>query len=352
MTTNGKPIRWGIAGTGTMAGEFVRGLAHAPGAVVAAVGSRDAERARAFAQRHDVARASASYDALFADRDVDVVYVATVNTTHRDLCLRALDAGKPVVCEKPFACTAAEAREVVARARERRLFCMEGMWTRFLPAVQRARELVAGGAIGDVHAFSAHLGWPHAVDARSRLFDPQQGGGALLDLGVYTISLAQLLLGPVARVQSSVRRTASGVDGTVAITLAHAGGALSSLSASLVAAATNTGVVMGSAGTLRLHAPLVRPEAFTIERAAAAGGGGRGASFVRTAARALRPLLARLRGNGPRRVSSPALGNGYAHEAIEAMRCLRAGLLESPVMPLDETVAILDVMDRVRAGGG
>lgn len=320
-------IRWGIAGTGYMASRFAAELAHVPDAAIAAVGSRDAGRAAALAQRCGASRAHGSYAALFADPEVDIVYVATPNTTHGELCLQALAAGRAVLCEKPFTCTAAEAREVAARARAQRLFCMEGLWTRFLPTVQEAARLCAAGAIGEVESFVSHLGWPHAVDPGARLFDAAQGGGALMDLGVYTISLARLFLGPIIGVAGRVRQTSTGVDGSAAMTLTHTGERLASLTASLVATSINTAAVLGSRGRLVMSAAAIHRE-LRLERDGVVGD----------------PTA----GSDSTTFSLPAIGNGYAHEAVEAMRCLRAGLTESPTMPLDETIEVLEVIDRVR----
>jgi predicted dehydrogenase len=362
MTANPTKTRWGIVGTGPMAVEFARGLAMLPDASLVAVGSRSAESARKCAGRLGVARAHGTYDALLADPEIDVVYVATVNTSHRDLCLAALDAGKPVLCEKPFALNAGQAREVVERARSRRLFCMEAMWTRFLPGVVRLKQLLDEGAIGDPRLFSARIGYPFEASPSARHFDPALGGGALLDLGVYPISLAFHLFGRPESVVGKADLASTGVDAGEAILLTHAGGRISVLTASVTSASPNDAVVMGTLGQIRLHEPIVRPERLTITRVTpvpyggGGGGGGRMAklkesALVRGVYRRVRPILASLKGGGGT-LLLPCLGNGYAHEAEEVMRCLRAGLVESPIMPLDETVAILETMDELRQQWG
>jgi predicted dehydrogenase len=343
-----RTIRWGILGTGTVAGDFAVGLGFLPDARLAAVGSQDPARARSFAAHFGVPRAHGSYEALVHDPDVDVVYVASPNPFHKAHALLALEAGKPVLVEKPFALDAAEAQEVVALARRKRLFCMEAMWMRFSPAVLAARALIRSGELGEVHLLTAQLGFSHAVDATHRVFHPQ-GGGALLDLGVYPVSLAFFLLGPAAHVTSRASRAASGVDEDVALVLQHAQGH-SVLAASLRGRCANEAVVTGTQGMLRLHDPLYFPRGFTLERSPPQLARGvwrsrlgrlRHNPWVREASAGLRRVRARMR-----RWRQP--GNGYEQEAAEVMRCLGAGQLESPSMPLDETVAILSTLDTAR----
>ena len=357
-----QPTRWGILGTGAMALAFARALHSLPDARLVAVGSRTLAAAEECAARVGGVRAHGSYAALLADPEVDLVYVATVNSTHRDLCLQALDAGKPVLCEKPFALNAVEGREIVDRARQVGLFCMEAMWTRFLPAVARLKELVQSNEVGEARLLSASLGYPYVDDPTGRQFDPNLGGGALLDLGVYPVSLAHYLFGPPEQVIGRAGLTATGVDAIDAITLVHAGGRISTLTAGLTVAMPNEAVVMGTRGRIVLRGPLYRPDRLTIHRqepinpAGGGAGGGKLAKVkeiaaVRAVAARVKPVLARLKGQ-TRHVAAPYLGNGYPHQAIEVIRCLRAGLVESPIMPLAESVAILETMDELRRQWG
>ncbi len=359
-----KTTRWGILGTGAMSSSFVRGLSGLPEARTVAVGSRDLASAKAFAANHGAIRSYGSYDELLADPEVDVVYVATVNSTHRDLCLRSLDAGKPVLCEKPFTMNAAEGREVRDRARQVGLFCMEAMWTRFLPAVTRLKRMVDDGEVGDARMLSASLGYPYVADPNGRQFNPKLGGGALLDLGVYPISLAYYLFGKPEAVVGRASMTESGVDGTDSMILVHSGGRISTLTAGLTAAMPNEAIVMGTRGQIRLHEPLFRPDRLTLRRMSpiTPGGGGGGAgggrlaklkevAAVRAVASRIKPALSRLKGN-TKQIRVPYLGNGYTHQALEVMRCLREGLTESPIMPLDESVSIAETMDELRQQWG
>ncbi|MFT3768661.1 MAG: Gfo/Idh/MocA family oxidoreductase [Minicystis sp.] len=348
-----RPIRWGILGTGVIAARFAEGLRALPDARLAAVGSRRRDAAEAFARHHGAARAHASYAGLVADREVDVVYVATPNTRHAEDTILALDHGKPVLCEKPFAMHAAEARAVVAVARARRLFVMEAMWMRFVPAVRELQALVRDGAIGDPRMVSAHLGASLAFDATHRVFAAALGGGALLDLGVYPISLAFMLLGRPTAVTAQAVRGETGIDEQATMLLTFAGGRQAVLSTSFRNRTEDAATVMGTEGMIRVHEPLYCPEALTVMRSPprpAAPPEPRS----RLAARIARLAPVRLARDLYRRathtrITRRPLGGGYAHQAAEVMRCLRAGELESPIMPLDETVAVLAAMDAMRA---
>jgi predicted dehydrogenase len=206
--------RWGIVGTGAMADVFAQGLADAPGAKLVAVASRTQSRAQAFAERHGVARAHQGCAALAVDPGVDLVYIATPHSDHHASAMAMLEAGKPVVCEKPFSMDAREAREVIALARRRRLFCMEAMWMRFMPAVRELVSRLRAGDIGEMRSATIELGHPAVFDPSHRVFDPALGGGALLDLGCYVVSFALLLFGPPTSVKSQVTLAPNGVDGT------------------------------------------------------------------------------------------------------------------------------------------
>ncbi|QDV33342.1 Gfo/Idh/MocA family protein [Tautonia plasticadhaerens] len=355
-------VRWGILGAGSMAEAFARGLAELPDAVVSAVGSRSLDRAKGLAERLRIPKAVGSVEELVASPEVDLVYVSTPNHVHREHMVLALGSGKPVLCEKPFALNAGEAREVAELARSAGLFCMEAMWSRFIPCMARLRELVRGGTIGEVQMLSAQMGYPFEYRPGGRLWDPGQGGGVLLDLGVYLVSMALDLLGPVEGVVGFASMAESGVDDRVGLVLRHSGGRLSNLSASLTGATGNDAVLSGSGGLIRVAEPFYRPERLTVRSVspispgADGSGGGRlallkGMPVVRSVARRIDPLIDLARG-GRRDLVVPLSGNGYQYQAAEAMRCLRAGETESPVMPLDESIAILDVLDEVRRRWG
>lgn len=347
--------RWGIIGTGRVAALFAEGLADAPGARLAGVCSRTPARASAFASRHGASRAHPSAASLANDPEVDIVYVATPNVDHRNSATAVLEAGKPVVCEKPFAMDGAEARAIVELARERRVFCMEAMWMRFIPAVRELVERIGAGDLGEVRSATIELGHPFVFDANQASWSAR-GGGALLDLGPYVVSLAQLLFGRVSRVQSEASLSPSGADDHVSALLRHVDGQVSSVAVSLRTRLSNGASIAGTQGLARLHEPLYRPEALSIVRArpaspAAGDAPRRGAAVrrrLRPAINATRTLLSPLPSG--RTLLRPCRGNGYQYQAIEAMRCLRAGELESPLMPLDATVQVMETLDAIRKG--
>lgn len=349
-------VRWGILGTGWIAGAFAEGLHHAPGAALAAVASRRAEAAQRFATTYGAGRAHDRYESLVQDPDVDVVYVATPNALHREHALMAIAAGKAVLCEKPFALDAAEAREIVTAARAAGVFCMEAMWTRCAPAFQRARACVQDGEIGTPLHLQAQLGFPKQRTPGSRLFEGP-GAGALLDFGVYPLALAQALLGRPAQVQAQRVCTESGVDEHVSILLGYASGATASLTASLSTQLSNDASLHGRNGVLHLQAPLYFPERFSLR---AVPPSGETPPVLPSATRRLkqhpllRPTWDRLRTLRDRLRTReqqvyPA-GTGYTVEALEVMRCLRSGERESPLVPLDDSLAVMETVDRIRAG--
>ncbi len=343
-----------------MAEKFALGLADAPGARLEAVASRTLARARAFADRFGARRAYGGYEDLANDPHVDVAYVASYNSEHRPCSLALLRGGKPLVVEKPFALDAAETREIIALARERRLFCMEGMWTRFLPAVRELVTRLGEGAIGEVRLATLELGHPVVFDPEHRLFSPSLGGGALLDLGVYPVSLAVLLFGAPTAVRAQATFAPTGVDEQVAALLTHTGGRQSIVAASLRSRLYNAASVSGTTGLARLHEPLYRPERVSFTRAPHLDlrytKPALGARRLDGALARARAALGRVRGVAPswlfaggRSISRRVPGSGYQFEAIEAMRCVRAGLLESPVVPLDDTLRVAETLDAIRS---
>ncbi len=353
-----RTVRWGILGTGRIARHFAEGLRELADAELVAVASRTPGRAREFAEEIAVARAHDDYEALARDPGVDVVYIASPNDRHKDDCLLCIGAGKPVLCEKPFALDAREAEEVVAAARKERLFCMEAMWMRFLPLMRQIDAPLR--KIGDVRLLTAELGHAHAYDEKNGRFRLESGGGSVLDTGVYLISLAFLLFKqPPVRVLADGSLAATGVDEQVAVILSFPGGGLATLAASLRGEAANDASIVGTRGRIHIQGPLYRPHRASLKpfteagtRSAAAGGlmdRIKRSSTVRSVYRRLDHLVQPLLPSRAEAIRAPFVGNGYNYEAAEVMRCLRGGLLESDVMPLDETIEILRTMDAVRS---
>jgi predicted dehydrogenase len=320
-----RPIRWGILSTGAIAHKFAEGLRALDDAELAAVGSRRAETAEAFAQEFDVPRSHSSYADLAADPGVDVIYVATPHVFHRENTLLCLRAGKAVLCEKPFTINAREAEEVIAAARADRRFLMEAMWTRFLPAIVKVRELLAEGAIGQARMLRADFCFRTGWNPQGRLLNPALGGGALLDVGVYTVSLASMVFGPEpTHIVSHAHIGETGVDEQSAMVLGYAGGQLAVLACAVRTATPHVAQIVGTEGRIYIHHPFWHPSRITLER----------------------------EGADPEEMELPYPGNGYTCEAAEVGRRLRQGELESPTIPLDETLAVLRILDRIRAQWG
>jgi len=312
-------IRWGILATGGIAATFTRDLATLPDAEVAAVGSRSIESATRFADQFGIPRAYGSWAELAADDSIDVVYVATPHNAHHEAAKLCLDAGKAVLCEKAFTVNLAQARELVELARTNSVFLMEAMWMRTIPAIRRMTELIADGAIGEVRVVSASFGLMGPFDADHRLRSPDLAGGALLDLGVYPVSLAQLVLGPPRSITATARLTPEGVDETTGILLDHDGGAMANLSCSISAGAPMTALISGSTGWIDLGEPFFRPKSLIVNRR----------DSVET-------------------FDVPHTAQGMVHEAVEVMRCLRDGELESPLVPWQASLDVMATLDEVR----
>jgi len=314
-------LRWGVIGTGGIASRFVEDVALLPDAEVVAVGSRRQETADEFARRHSVGRAHPAYDRLVTDDEVDAVYVATPHPGHHGAAMLAIEARKAVLVEKPFTMDAGEATSLVQAARSRGTFLMEAMWTRFLPHVVRIRELLASGALGEVRTVTADHGQWFEADPAHRLFAPELGGGALLDLGIYPISFTSMVLGAPARVTAVSDPAFTGVDATTSVLLQHDGGAHGVVTTSLEAVGANRAAILGTEARIEIDPVWYSPTSFS--------------------------LVAR-DGRVLERFAQEHEGSGHRHQAAEVARCLREGLTESDVMPLDETVAIMATLDEVR----
>ena len=355
-----KSINWGILGTGWIAAKFVEDLKLVPNASAMAVASRRSFTAQAFASQANIPKAYGSYQELLSDADIDIIFVATPHTCHREDCILALEAGKAVLCEKPFAMTAQEAREVVNVARKRRLFCMEAMWMRFLPMALEVREMIHRGEIGDIRYLSADFGYPTEFDPDNRFFSIERGGGALLDRGVYPLSLAFFLLGSPSHISGYTQIGKTGVDEQSVINLGYDSGAVAILSSSLKAYGSNTATIIGTRGKIIITAPFCRPEKIMITRFSedpvvlSSHEHVFPVSFkqklkARIKANPLLRHLNLLRKDKMSQKINASIGNGYVHEAIDVTQCLINGKLESEIMPLDESIEILQVIDQVRS---
>lgn len=317
-------IRWGILGTGVIARKFAEGLAVLPEAELVAVGSRSEATAVAFATTYNIPHSHSSYEALAADQAVDVVYIATPHVFHMENCLLCLEYDKAVLCEKPFTINQQQAETVFNLAREKNLFVMEAMWTYFLPAISKVRQLIADGVIGEVCMITADFGYRTQFEANGRHFSAALGGGALLDVGIYPLALAQLLLGTPSEIRSLAQLGQSGVDEQAALILGYAQGELALLHTAVRTETVQEAVIMGSDGRLKIHTPWWAPNQISLSRP----------------------------GHDEQLIEVPFAGNGYNYEATAVMECLRDGRLEHPLMPWHTTLALQATMDTIRAQWG
>lgn len=314
-------IRWGIIGAGKIARRFAAGLKSVNGAELLAIASRSKESSERFGSELQIPRRYAGYEEMLRDPDIDVVYVATPHVFHEEHTLLCLGHGKAVLCEKPFAINARQARKMIGSARRGKLFLMEAMWMYFFPAMARVRELIASGAIGEVRLLKADFCFQSEIVPEGRLFNPALGGGGLLDVGVYPLALAQMVFGQEPeRISTAAHIGATGVDEQAAMILGYAGGAQAVLTSSMRVSTPQEALVVGTDGCIRIPSKFSQPDRIIL-----------GA------------------GCKEEEMNFPRLGNGYGFEATAVGECLRRGQLESEIMPLKTTLAVMRTMDRIRA---
>ena len=318
-------VGWGICSTGKIATSFARDLALLPDARLAAVGSRSVETAAAFAREHGDAdtRTHESAEELAADDGVDVVYVASPHALHPRHARAALEAGKAVLCEKPLTVNARQAEVLVDLARARGVFFMEAMWMACNPTIRLLRSQLASGRFGAAKQVHADLGFVVDRPATDRMLAPELGGGALLDMGVYPLTFAHLMLGEAESLTAAGVLAASGIDLDVAIAGSYSGGAVAALTASMTATSPQAATIATTDGLIEVPAPFHHPT-----------------SVVWTPT-----------DGEPERVvaAEPLIGSGLGNEAAEVQRCLAEGLLESPLVPHEQTLTVLRQMDTIRA---
>jgi predicted dehydrogenase len=320
----GRSVRWGIVGPGRIAENVMGDFGHVPNAEVVAVASRSADRAGAFAGKHGIARAYGSYREIIADRDVDVLYIATPHPQHLAIGVAAVRAGRAILVEKAFTATFAGAQTLVEEARANHVFAMEAMWTRFQPAVVKARDLLADDAIGEVRSVQVDLGVVRDFDPSDRIFAYELGGGAMLDLGVYLVSFAQMVLGTPTSVSVHGSLEPSGVDADPSLLLGFPEGRTATLMCSLHSPMPGHARIFGSTGWIDVLPRFHHPRSIVLHR----------------------------HGAEPEQFDRPALGAGYAHELIEVTESVAAGRTESTVMPLDDTLAVQRVLDEALSSLG
>lgn len=317
-------IRWGIIGTGIIARKFAADLQLLPDAQLTAVGSRSQSTAREFGRLFNIPSCYGRYEELAADSQVDVIYIAAPHVFHFENTMLCLKNGKAVLCEKPFSINAQQAEIMINCAREKNLFLMEAMWTRFLPVITRLCQLLDEKIIGDIKFVTANLGFKTDFGPEHRLMSLKLGGGALLDIGVYPISLTSMLLGVPDTLTSMVQYAATGVDEQAAILFKYANNVLAAIHTSIKVQTSNEMLVVGTKGQINLDAPLYRPGKLTLQ----------------------------LEGQSKQEIMAPCTGGGYQYQAAEVMLCLREGKTESRIMSLADTFSVMQIMDRIRAQWG
>jgi len=322
--TGSDPVRWGFLATGSIARTVAADLALLRDARLVAVGARTDASAETFVAEHAPgARAHGSYAALLADPEVEVVYVASPHALHLEHARAALEAGKHVLCEKPLTLDAAQADALVEAARRHDRFLMEAMWTATHPVVRALLDRLRSGDLGAPRHVQAGLGSVVTVDPTHRLLDPALGASALLDLGIYPLTLAHLVLGEPEDLVATASLAPSGIDLDVAVTGRYAGGALATLSASMTSWSAGGATIATDRGHVVLPAHFHHPD---------------------------RALFHPAGGAAPEEITGaePVLGRGYAHELAEVGRCVRAGLRESPLVPHAQTLSLMRQLDDVR----
>ena len=311
------PIRWGVAAPGGIATTFAKDLGLLGDAAIA---SRSHERAVAFGERFAIPRRHGSYEDMAADPDIDVVYLANLQVDHAADAIAFLDAGKHVLCEKPLALNERQVAQMAEAAARNGRFLMEALWSRFLPAYVELRRLLDEGVIGDVLLVEADFGFALPVDPAHRLYDLAMGGGCLLDLGIYPLQLATMVLGPAASVTAAGHLAETGVDDHTVVSMTHESGALSVSQAAIRVGLANQARISGTAGVIELPSMMHHPRHLDVTTS-----------------------------DSISRVEAPFGGNGLRFQATEVHRCLRAGENESPVMPLAESRRLAAIMDQARA---
>jgi predicted dehydrogenase len=346
-------FHWGIFGTGAISAKFVAGLAAAQDADVRFVASRSLAKARRFAAAMGIARAIEGYAEAAAAGGVDAIYIATPPSEHAAHALVCIEAGIPVLVEKPFATNGAEASRIVDAARAKSVFAMEAMWTRFLPAAQALREKLAAGIAGEARLVAGNFGSSQAPITANRNFDRALGGGAISHLGVYPLSLAQWLFGSPKLMRAIGSVGASGVDEDAAFQLQYPGGVIGSFFASIRAWAPNDFQVMGTEGMIGFRGPIVRPYGLYVSPRAPLqleepAFGWR----ERIRQRGMVHLVAQLAGLSGRSrgklLNYRYAGNGYHYEADEVRACIGRGTSESAIMPLSDSIAVASTADIIR----
>jgi predicted dehydrogenase len=315
------PTRWGILACGKIAEKFADDLvANVPDAVVYAVASRDFMKAHIFGQKYEATKIFNSYQDLVDCPEVDVIYIASPHALHYEHTLLCLNGGKAVLCEKAFAINTTMVKEMIAKSKEKNLFLMEAIWTRFHPAIAQTLEIIQSGQIGDIVHIVADFGFKAVYDENARLFNPALTGGALYDIGIYPLFISKLLLGNPKEIKAVATFAPTGVDTNTSLSLSYENGATASLFSTLNAQTDTTCTIYGSKGKLFLHGRFHETKGLTLE----------------------------IEGQEAQVFETERLGHGYSYEAQEVQRCLKLGEIESDKLPLQFSLELMELLCEIR----
>jgi predicted dehydrogenase len=315
----GKTYKWGMIGPGNIANKFAEGLRILPNAKLYAVASRSLEKAEAFKTKYGFEKAYDSYEEMLKDPALDVVYIATTNNLHFEHTMMCLEAGKAVLCEKPFASNLLQVKQMVEKAREKQVFLMEALWSRLIPSMMQFKTYVENGTIGKPFLLQCDFGFISPFDPCKRVYDPELGGGSIPDIGIYPVFTAMYLFGKPETIQVASVPAPTGTDWTTSILFKHKNKEISMLTSSFEMVLENEARVYGEKGSLKLH------RMFHMQV----------------------PLTFRANDGKETDISLQMEGNGYNYEAAEVMECLDKGLIESPAMPFDFSLELMSVLDEI-----
>ena len=312
-----KKIKWGIVGPGNIANKFAKAVKNVEAAELVAVASRSEERGKEFASKYDIPFIYNSYEDM-AQSDIDAVYIATPHPFHKPCAEIFINAGKHVLCEKPICVNARDASELKACAEKNNVFLMEAMWTRFLPAMSEAVRIVKSGEIGEIRGVSADFCYSTTPDEEEKLFLNNMAGGSLLDVGIYGLTLASIFLGDASSEINATSDVKDGVDYHTSVVLKYKNGEIANITSAINTMKPDNGFIYGTKGYITL------PHFY-------------GATDIIVNS-----------GSRERLVSKPCIGDGFEEEILEACNCIREGKQQSDIMPMSESIRILELMDTVR----
>jgi predicted dehydrogenase len=314
-----KTYHWGIVGLGWIAEKFAEGLQVLPDAQLIAVASRTQRKADEFAGRFGAKHAYGNYTEILADKDIDIIYIATPHTLHCENTLMCLEEGFPVLCEKPFAINSSEVKKMIAKSQEKGILLMEALWTAFLPSIKKVKEIINEGLIGKVELIRADFGILADNDPYKRWFNMELGGGSLLDVGIYPAYLALEILGRPAKIKALASVGSTGVDENCGFVFQYQGGEIASLYSSIIAKTGIDAVITGNKGNIHIHSNFFMPTTVSL-----------------------------MLNNTIKDITPEYTGNGYNYEAAEAMKCLEKGLTESISMNHDKSMLLMEILDGIR----